>query len=176
MTRVRSCLFGVMPYVLVCAVSFLALRAFPPLKVTGRSMYPALERGDIVVVDPRSSAREGDIALVRRFGHGPILHRVISVSGGELVTKGDANRTADVDQVSADEVGGVVVCVIPFGKAARWWRANVVMRYTLGSIEQQERVDGEALLQPVPVVQRGVRELRRPHDRRQRRFTPRAAT
>lgn len=124
MTRARSFLLGVLPYLLVCAICFFALRAFPPLKVTGRSMYPALERGDIVIVDPRSRAQRGDIALVRQFGHGPVLHRVVSVGAEGLVTKGDANRTADVAPVSEDEVGGVVVCVVPFGKAARWWRAN----------------------------------------------------
>jgi signal peptidase I len=123
MVRLKAGVLGLLPYAAVCVTCFLALRAFPPLKVTGASMRPALEAGDVVIVNPSADVESGDIALFSQPGHGPVLHRVVAVENGMLTTKGDANSSSDAEPVAPENVGGIAACVIPFGKALRWWRS-----------------------------------------------------
>lgn len=121
--RVRTLPMLILPYVLVSLCCFAVLRACPMLRVSGGSMNPALQDGDVVVVKRSHAANEGDIALYNRPGFGQVLHRVVDVDAQGLVTKGDANRSRDLERVRPDDVEGVVVCVVPFGKAVRWWRS-----------------------------------------------------
>ena len=88
-----------------------------PNLVSGASMSPALNPGDIVILRPvePESIQVGDIIRVVQAGT-PILHRVIEIrdEGGirEYVTQGDANNVPD-RPVSADQIDGRVVLVIP---------------------------------------------------------------
>jgi signal peptidase len=81
-----------------------------PNLVSGSSMAPALNPGDIVVLRPvePASIQVGDIIRVVQAGT-PILHRVIEIrdEGGirEYVTQGDANNVPD-RPVSADQIDG----------------------------------------------------------------------
>ncbi len=85
------------------------------------SMTPAIEPGDVVIVDERdpSSIAEGDvITFVRGDNEVPVTHRVIGVVavGGEVAfeTQGDANDAADAGLVPAANVLGVVAFTIPY--------------------------------------------------------------
>ncbi len=74
--------------------------------------------GDVCLVARPSTLRAGDIALFEGPGAAPVLHRVVSVRGdGALVTRGDANPSADLDPVAARSVMGKVVVVLRTGKA-----------------------------------------------------------
>jgi len=88
-----------------------------PNLVSGGSMSPALNPGDIVILRPvePENIQVGDIIRVVQAGT-PILHRVIEIRDGEggrqFVTQGDANNVAD-QPVGEDQVDGRVVLVIP---------------------------------------------------------------
>jgi signal peptidase len=88
-----------------------------PNLVSGGSMSPALNPGDIVILRPvePENIRVGDIIRVVQAGT-PILHRVIEIRDGEggrrFVTQGDANNVAD-EPVGEDQIDGRVVLVIP---------------------------------------------------------------
>jgi signal peptidase len=107
--------------VTVLAVSLLwfntGLLGVRPNLVSGSSMAPALNPGDIVIVQPvePESIQVGDIIRVVREDT-PILHRVIEIrdEGGsrEFTTQGDANNVPD-QPVRADQIDGRVVLVIP---------------------------------------------------------------
>ena len=88
-----------------------------PTIVSGLSMKPALEVGDLVVtreVDPEM-IEVGDIIQFRRGGDF-ILHRVVEVEATKnevfFVTRGDANNVND-DPVLEGAIVGKVILVIP---------------------------------------------------------------
>jgi signal peptidase I len=124
---VRARLSSVIEFVLALAVVagllFLASSVWEPVRVAGKSMSPALHPGDLVVVRKDARPRDGSIVLVRAAGHGAVLHRVVAVgSDGSLTTRGDANPVDDRERVSAAEVSGVVVRVLPAAGLLRRWR------------------------------------------------------
>ncbi|MDH3308212.1 MAG: signal peptidase I [Acidimicrobiia bacterium] len=90
-----------------------------PVIVSGPSMSPSLDVGDLVVV---RNVPPGDVAVgdVIRFRQGqlPVIHRVVMVEDGGaqivFVTRGDANNVED-EPVLASNVDGKVVLTIPNG-------------------------------------------------------------
>jgi signal peptidase len=117
-------LAAVVAYVLGATIG----HANPPIvPVSGTSMRPTLQGGDLVVlrgVDPRA-LRKGDIVAVNvpkdaRSQYslpGQIVHRIVRVghdSGGIFfITKGDANAGADVFQTRPGDVVGKLSLVLP---------------------------------------------------------------
>ena len=89
------------------------------LYVEGGSMQPALYPGDLIVY--RRIGHEpvrGDLVVFRHDGS-LVVHRVVRVApDGALTMRGDANRTSDPSSVSADDVRGTVLAVLPAGRAA----------------------------------------------------------
>ena len=61
----------------------------------------------------QSSYGAGDIITFRR-GSSLITHRIVEVTEAGYITKGDANNTADLDAVAAEEVVGRVVGRLPY--------------------------------------------------------------
>ncbi|MBN2077037.1 MAG: signal peptidase I [Dehalococcoidales bacterium] len=80
----------------------------PILTVTSYSMWPELSRGDIVFVK-KTGIEDIEIGsvIVFRHGNGLAVHRVIEIRGTTIITKGDANPTAD-NPISFDDVVGRV--------------------------------------------------------------------
>jgi signal peptidase I len=80
------------------------------LRVSGSSMRPLISRGDWVDVEPYFGGTEpqvGEIVLINR-GTDFVLHRIIRLTGQEIITKGDWSRTPD-PPVSVNQVIGYVV-------------------------------------------------------------------
>jgi hypothetical protein len=84
--------------------------------VLGLSMFPCLLPGDIVTVERRAieDFRAGDIAKYLRDGR-LMVHRVIELREGKLITRGDAAIENDAP-VRAEEIVGKVVSVARGGK------------------------------------------------------------
>ncbi len=88
-----------------------------PNLVSGGSMAPALNPGDIVILRPvePENIQVGDIIRVV-LNDTPILHRVIEIRDGDggrqFVTQGDANNVPD-QPAGEDQIDGRVVLVIP---------------------------------------------------------------
>ncbi len=88
-----------------------------PAMVSGHSMSPAFETGDVVItreVTPES-LEVGEIIRFRRDNIA-VMHRIIEIeegaSGLVFVTQGDSNNVVD-EPVLAEQVEGEVVLVIP---------------------------------------------------------------
>lgn len=97
-----------------------------PFVISGISMEPALQAGDLAIVqqglDP-ASLRSGDIIKYHR-GPLPVVHRVVSVEsetdGVVVITKGDNVLTSD-PPVSGAVIEGKVVFAIPWiGRITLW--------------------------------------------------------
>lgn len=89
------------------------------LKVTGFSMLPAIWPGDVLTVQRQSpeSLRPGQIVLYRRKKK-LTAHRIIGVSAGHLVTRGDSVPSPDAP-VAWDEVVGRVAGICRDGRAVK---------------------------------------------------------
>ena len=80
--------------------------------VRSESMKPSLQMGDVVVTG-KGDIKPGRIISYRLNGE-LITHRVISVEGGNIQTKGDALEDPDPWQVGASDVEGVFLFKIPY--------------------------------------------------------------
>lgn len=92
---------------------------YAPRVILSGSMEPDIKIGDVVIIHKieGKSAQVGDVILFPYQKDMKVTHRIIAVSeeqGTQLfTTKGDANPEPDVDLVSADNVQGKVVTIIP---------------------------------------------------------------
>lgn len=90
----------------------------PIAAVSGSSMWPTLSKGDLVFlqgVDDVEDLHEGDIIAFRQE-NGFAIHRIISIDGPTITTRGDGNFVDDAP-ITIDEVIGKVPTV--YGRLAR---------------------------------------------------------
>ena len=81
-------------------------------------MVPSINMGDMVITGPvngplRGEVKPGSIVTYQR-GAGLVTHRVLSVEGGTLMTKGDAMEDPDPWPVTLSDVNGIYLFKIPY--------------------------------------------------------------
>jgi signal peptidase I len=83
--------------------------------VRSGSMEPAINTGDVVIVGPAvtGSIKPGDI-ITYKIDKTLITHRVLSVDGNTLITKGDANQSPDPNPVLLSQVQSRYLFRIPY--------------------------------------------------------------
>lgn len=79
--------------------------------VLSGSMEPTLSKGDLLIVHKQKEYKTGDI-VVYQSGSELIVHRIITISNGVVITRGDANDTAD-PPFQKSQIRGSVVGHIP---------------------------------------------------------------
>lgn len=79
--------------------------------VLSGSMEPEISSGDLLIVTEREGYAVEDI-VVYQDGRMAVTHRIISISGDEVITKGDANNAPD-DPITMSQVKGKVLFAIP---------------------------------------------------------------
>lgn len=79
--------------------------------VLSGSMEPELNVDDVIIVRRETSYHVGDVVVFSRDGAG-VVHRIVRVSGSDIVTKGDANNAED-DPIILSDISGRVVGSIP---------------------------------------------------------------
>jgi len=105
--------------VMVAAALAAAGSRYGGVYVTGWSMAPSVCPGDIAVYDHGiCPVQMGDVVLVVPRGHTRgFVHRVVSVGpDGSVSTRGDANTATDTATAAPEEIGGVVVGLVPAGR------------------------------------------------------------
>jgi len=71
--------------------------AYPMAAITSGSMWPALKKGDLILIkgiDSKEEVKEGDI-IVYKNPKGFTIHRVVKINEDTLITRGDANNVSD---------------------------------------------------------------------------------
>src|SRR6266404_4332472 len=95
---------------LKCDLAADAIRRFGTLRlrVNGFSMLPSMWPGDVVCVSgvDRDAYGPGDVVLYSRNGL-LFVHRVVEMSGGAVVTRGDSMLDADTPVAVSDVLGRV---------------------------------------------------------------------
>lgn len=79
--------------------------------VLSGSMEPALSVGDLIIVKETETLTENQI-IVYEQESSLIVHRIVDISGNQIIAQGDANNTPD-DPIDASLVKGEVVAVVP---------------------------------------------------------------
>ena len=105
---------SLIPYIIIIIVVVL-IRSFiiTPVRVTGSSMYPTLDGGEIMILNKLSSIKRFDIVVVKRNGEEEsLIKRVIGVPGDVVEVRDDVvyinNEKLDSDKYSyldPDRVG-----------------------------------------------------------------------
>lgn len=80
--------------------------------VLSGSMEPEMSRGDLIVVKQTDSFSERDVVVFQDKGS-LVVHRIITIDGDAVITKGDANNVADTP-ITVEDIKGTVVCTVPF--------------------------------------------------------------
>lgn len=79
--------------------------------VLSGSMEPTLSVGDLLIARQQESYEVGDV-VVYQDGRTPVVHRIVSIEGEEVITQGDANNTPD-DAIALSYIKGEVILAIP---------------------------------------------------------------
>lgn len=101
-------------------------------------MKPAVNMGDAVITGPIGNPIRGEIkpGIIVTYQHGPVLitHRVLSIDGDTLITKGDAAEDPDQSPISLSSVSGIYLFRIPglgyvsnFIQTRRGWFVAVII-------------------------------------------------
>lgn len=84
-------------------------------QVTSGSMEPVIQAQDLVLIHQQESYKPGDIIIYRRDADQHlIIHRIQSIEGSIITTKGDANKNPDTP-FDASRIQGKMIAKIPQG-------------------------------------------------------------
>ncbi|NOZ81534.1 MAG: signal peptidase I [Candidatus Micrarchaeota archaeon] len=103
----------------------------PVISVVSCSMFPELNRGDVVIVSGAADYDIGDIIVYRspRVPY-PIIHRIIDEKNGRFLTKGDNNPAPD-GWIEPSAIMGKAIFKLP----ALGWPKILLLKLT-GSLDQ----------------------------------------
>lgn len=91
---------------------FLGLPYFLAIVPT-RSMEPSIRPLDIVVIERTQDVSIGDIVLWCTTVTHCVLHRVVNITSGGVITKGDNNPVPDAGPIPFSRIIGKAVAVVP---------------------------------------------------------------
>ena len=87
--------------------NYFELFGYSFFKVTTGSMDPTIKENDIIIVSTNETYNVNDIITYRDDANF-ITHRIITMDGNTLITKGDANNATDQEVNKSDVIGKVV--------------------------------------------------------------------
>ncbi len=98
--------------------------------VRSESMKPAINMGDMIITGPVDGPFNGEVqpGMIITYERGKelVTHRVLSVDGETLVTKGDAVEDPDPWPVTLSQVSGIYLLKIPYvGYLSNFMRTKV---------------------------------------------------
>ena len=82
------------------------------VKMAGKSMCPAIDEDDFISIEPvvRDQLAVGDVILYASLSDTAVIHRIVKIDSGIIVTRGDSCAIEDAP-VPIDRVLGKVVNV-----------------------------------------------------------------
>ena len=80
--------------------------------VLSGSMEPAFSKGDLIIVQETDQFQQDDIVVFQDVEF-LVVHRIVSINDETVVTKGDANKTAD-EPIRISDIKGKVLFWIPY--------------------------------------------------------------
>ncbi len=112
------------------------------LEAVGHSMWPLIQHGDRIVVQPPAPLQLGDLVLIDLHDR-LVLHRVIAITPTHITTKGDAVPHAD-PPIAATAILGVLARTAPrFNRACAFASLHAARPLAL-LLQRLRRVVGSA--------------------------------
>lgn len=121
------------------------------IALKGGSMQPALHHQDLLELAPITvgSVLPGDV-IAFQAPHKIVVHRVIAVENGYLVTRGDNRRVNDPWQTPQEKI---------LGRVDYYWRNDKRSRVPGGRRGRLNAILGRIRLAPIHFVERNLRSL-----------------
>lgn len=127
--------FGQLSWAVICVQLVMLLwvlapalvLGWQPVVITGGSMTPGIQVGDVVLARPAQDAVPGDVVVFEEPTRDQLVtHRVVDITeDGRLRTQGDANGTPDSRAVPDEDLVGVGALLVPLvGRPAVWLSAG----------------------------------------------------
>ncbi len=85
---------------------------FSPVIVLSGSMEPAFSAGDLLIIQRKENYRKDEIVTFEDRGS-LTTHRIVELSAEGFTTKGDHNNAEDSGTISAGQIKGALVLIIP---------------------------------------------------------------
>lgn len=82
------------------------------LIVKSNSMYPTLQKGDIILIKKYNNYKNGDIITYDYEGNYLVTHRIIEKNNNFFITKGDNNNSKDDNFIQLDNIKGKVILIL----------------------------------------------------------------
>ena len=82
--------------------------------VKSGSMEKNIHKSSLILVVPQKNYTVKQIVTYKK-GNVTVTHRIMSIEGSLIRTKGDANNSLDLDPITKNEIVGRVFLVLPFG-------------------------------------------------------------
>jgi signal peptidase I len=80
--------------------------------VKSGSMVPAIGVGNLVFTGPHGAVEVGQIVTFQIDGE-TVTHRIFSIDGNQIMTKGDANKTPDTRPITLTDIKGTYLFQFP---------------------------------------------------------------
>ena len=101
---------------------------FAILEVVSGSMEPTIHVGDLIIIDTKeNNYQENDIVTFYDVDNAFVTHRIISINGKEMITKGDNNNTLDEPTKTDKLVGKYIFKISGVGKLLSAFKSPFVM-------------------------------------------------
>ena len=131
--------------------------------VLSGSMEPTFSKGTLLLVKDTQNVQEGDI-VVYQSRNELIVHRIIFLSGDEVITQGDANNAAD-EPFDRSQIKGKVIGWIPFlGNVAALLKKPIavviILILAFALVEGSFRSQREADDQKLEAIKEEIRRLK----------------
>ena len=82
------------------------------LIVKSYSMYPTLQKGDIILIKRNNDYKKGDIITYDYESDYLVTHRIIEKNTKFFITKGDNNNSEDDNFIQLDNIKGKVILIL----------------------------------------------------------------
>lgn len=109
--------FFVITIVMTLLSNFNLLRGYRSFLVQSGSMEPSIMMGDVVITAKGNQYYQGDVVTFLDRDGRTVTHRILENKETNgvtmLITKGDANRSKDRDEIAHNQILGKVALVIP---------------------------------------------------------------
>lgn len=134
-----SCMFAIaIIFVIGFIQTFFFKNEYPfiykPVLILSGSMEPSFSPDDLAIVKKADKLTVGDIVLYTDSNGKKIMHRIKSISGDMLITRGDANNTDDEPISSASVVGVYVGRIKYVGKIIKFIKTPIGLIAIIGVI------------------------------------------
>jgi signal peptidase len=104
--------------------------------ITGKSMLPSIEAGDVIIAKEEENLKEQDIIIFMDKNNSIVTHRIVEIKEQEeeiiYITQGDANNSTD-DPITKSQIQGKMIFQFNgWGKTIAFLRSTVGLIFLIG--------------------------------------------